>query len=136
MLEGLRQQDGEIYFYTLFFPGIDQEEHQVRTKLVENLAAGKKQDLTDQGTFALNQIDKTLKLENVHLSRLADGYVLDVLGKNGEVKPDRAVIVQLKHRDFKGAHSVSLKSDQSGRVRLGTLADIQWINVTNSDGTA
>ena len=103
---------------------------------VENLAAGKKQDLTDQAAFALNQIDKTLKLENVHLARLAGGYVLDVLGKNGEVKPDRAVSVQLKHRDFKSAHSVSLKSDPAGRVRLGSLADIQWIKATNSDGTA
>lgn len=101
---------------------------------VENLAAGNKQDLTDQGTFALNQIDNTLKLENVHLARLDGSYVLDVLGKNGEIKPDRAVSVQLKHRDFKSAHSASLKSDPTGRVDLGALVDIQWIKATGSDG--
>ena len=81
-------------------------------------------------------MDKTLKLENVHLANVGNGYVLDVLGKNGETKPDRAVGVQLKHRDFKSPISVSLKSDPAGRVRLGAFADIQWINVTNSDGTS
>ena len=127
-------KDGEAFIHEFTVPDKLARLQFTLKARVENLAAGKKQDLTDQGTFALNQIDKTLNLENVHLSRLADGYVLDVLGKNGEVKPDRAVGVQLKHRDFKGAHSVSLKSDPAGRVRLGTLADIQWIKATNSDG--
>jgi hypothetical protein len=103
---------------------------------VENLSQGKKINLNDSISFALNQIDTTIKLENVHLVRIDGGYALDVLGKNGEVKPDRAVTVNLKHRDFTGARGVSLKSDQSGRVRLGALNDIQWINVTGSDGSA
>ena len=129
-------KDGEAFIHPFTVPDkLAQLQFTLKAR-VENLAAGNKQDLADQATFALNQIDKTLKLENVHLVRLNGGYVLDVLGKNGEAKPDRAVSVQFKHRDFKGAHNVSLKSDPSGRVRLGALVGIQWIKATNSDGTA
>ena len=129
-------KDGEAFIHEFTVPDKLAKLQFTLKARVENLAAGTKQDLADQAAFALNGIDTTLKLENVHLARLDGGYVLDLLGKNGEVKPDRAVSVSLKHRDFKGAHSVSLKSDPSGRVHLGALADIQWINVTNSDGTA
>ncbi|MDP7010913.1 MAG: hypothetical protein QF685_05995, partial [Verrucomicrobiota bacterium] len=128
-------KDGEAFIHEFTVPDKLAKLQFTLKARVENLAAGNKQDLTDQGTFALNQIDKTLKLENVHLARVNGTYVLDVLGKNGEAKPDRAVSVQLKHRDFKGTHSVSLKSDPSGRVDLGALADIQWIKATGSDGT-
>ena len=127
-------KDGEAFIHQFTVPDkLAQLQFTLKAR-VENLAAGNKQDLADQATFALNQIDKTLKLENVHLVRLNGDYAFDVLGKNGEAKPDRAVSVQLKHRDFKNAHSVSLKSDPSGRIDLGTLADIQWIKATGSDG--
>ena len=111
-------KDGEAFIHEFTVPDKLAKLQFTLKARVENLAAGNKQDLTDQGTFALNQIDKTLKLENVHLARLDGGYVLDVLGKNGEAKPERAVSVQLKHRDFKSALSVSLKSNPAGRVRL------------------
>ena len=128
-------KDGEAFIHEFTVPDKLAKLQFTLKARVENLAAGNKQDLTDQGTFELNQIDKTLKLENVHLARINGGYVLDILGKNGEVKPDRAVSVQLKHRDFKGYHSLSLKSDPSGRVDLGVLTDIQWIKATGSDGS-
>ena len=128
-------KDGEAFIHEFTVPDKLAKLQFTLKARVENLALGKKQDLTDQGTFELNQIDKTLKLENVHLARINGGYVLDILGKNGEVKPDRAVSVQLKHRDFKGSHSASLKSDPSGRVDLGVLTDIQWIKATGSDGS-
>ena len=128
-------KDGEAFIHEFTVPDKLAKLQFTLKARVENLAVGNKQDLTDQGTFELNQIDKTLKLENVHLARVNGGYVLDILGKNGEVKPDRAVSVQLKHRDFKGSHSLSLKSDPSGRVDLGVLTDIQWIKATGSDGS-
>jgi len=40
------------------------------------------------GSFALNGIDKTTKVEDVHFSHVAGGYVVDLLGKTGEAKPD------------------------------------------------
>ncbi len=128
--------DGEAFVHNFTVPNkLSQLQFRLKAR-VENLAAGSKQELSDAATISLNQIDKTLKVDNVHLARVDGGYVLDVLGKNGEAKPDRAVVVQLKHRDFTGAHSVRLKSGPSGRVRLGALKDIQWINVSHYDGTA
>ncbi|MEC8928735.1 MAG: hypothetical protein VX705_05930 [Verrucomicrobiota bacterium] len=129
-------KDGEAFVHEFTVPDkLAQLSFTLKAK-VKNLAAGAKQDLSDSATFALNGIDKTLKLENVHLSQVGGGYVLDVLGKNGEVRPDRAVKVSLKHRHFKSAHTVSLKSAQNGRVTLGALDDIQWISVTGSDSTS
>ena len=129
-------KDGEAYIHEFSVPDKLARLSFTLKARVENLSAGNKQNLADSQTFALNQIDTTLKLENVHLARVDGDYVLDILGKNGEVKPDRAVTVNLKHVDFTGAHSVSLKSDPTGRVRLGTLSDIQWINVTSADGAS
>ena len=129
-------KDGEAFVHEFTVPDkLAKLSFTLRAK-VQNLAAGTKQDLSDSAAFALNGIDTTLKLANAHLARVSGSYVLDLLGKNGEAKPDRAVSVALKHRDFKSAYTVSLKSAQNGRVTLGALADIQWINVTASDGTA
>ncbi|MFP6765316.1 MAG: hypothetical protein VB858_16930, partial [Planctomycetaceae bacterium] len=127
--------DGEAFIHKFTVPDKLSQLQFVFRARVRNLALNQKQELSDNAAFAVNQVDATLKLENVHLSVLGDGYVLDILGRNGEIKPDRAVAVQLKHRDFRHPHGVSLKSDPAGRVQLGVLTDIQWIKVTAGDGT-
>jgi hypothetical protein len=101
---------------------------------VENLSRGNKQDLAVSQNFQVNQIDKSLKLDGPHLSSPGGLYVLDILGRNGEPLADRPVVVEVKHKDFKSDHDISLKSDASGRIQLGELADIQWIRVRHADG--
>jgi len=101
---------------------------------IKNLSNGKDQVLTVSESFALNQIDPTEKIEDVHLGRLPGGYVLDVLGKSGERRPQRPVRLVLKHHDFRAAVNVSLQSDAQGRVQLGRLADIDSISATPGNG--
>ena len=47
-------------------------------------------------TFTLNGIDKTDKIEDLHFARFGGDYVIEVLGRTGEAKPDRPV--QLAHQ--------------------------------------
>ena len=87
-------------------------------------------------TFALNEIDKTDKIEDLHLARFGADWVIELLGRTGEAKPDRPVHLALKHRDFKEPVSVTLKSDPQGRVRLGPLPDIVSVTATGPEGTS
>ena len=58
-----------------------------------------------------------------------------MLGKTGEIKPDKPVQLQVKHRDFRQPINVTLKTDAAGVVTLGELAGIERITLTNPNGT-
>ena len=103
---------------------------------IQNRSQNKKIDLQTAETFTLNQIDKTDKVEDLHFAKTNGEYVLDLRGKTGEAKPDRAVHVSLKHRDFTEAVPVSLQTDRSGRIRLGELAGIASVTATSPAGTS
>lgn len=102
---------------------------------VQNLSQNKKIDLAASETFVLNQIDKTEKVDDLHLSRLAGRYVVEFRGRSGEPKGDRAVALAIKHRDFRDAVQVTLKTDPRGRIDLGPLEDIASVTTTGPQGT-
>ena len=102
---------------------------------VQNLNSGKKIDLSAQTTIAANQINESEKIEDIFLRRTADGYVAELLGRNGEAHDGRAVHLEIKHRDFKETVQTSLKTDARGRVYLGTLKDIVWITMSGPEET-
>ena len=102
---------------------------------VQNLSQGKKIDLTLNRGFQLNGIDRTDKIEDLLLSQVDGNYVLDVLGKTGEIRADRPVSLALKHRDFTQPVNVSLQTDARGRVALGALEGIERISATGPEGT-
>lgn len=86
-------------------------------------------------SFALNEIDRTDKIEDLHLLRSVEGYFVELLGKTGEPKTSRPVQILLKHRDFRDPVHVVLKSDKLGRVTLGQLDGIVAVTVTGPEGT-
>jgi hypothetical protein len=94
---------------------------------VQNLSQAAKVDLADSATFDVNGIDATPAVEDLHLMHIGNQYVLELLGKTGEPLTDRAVNVELKHRDFTESVKVSLRTDERGRVALGDLANIEWV---------
>ncbi len=102
---------------------------------IEQPTTGKKIDLSAGQSFQLNGIDKTSYTHDLHLVRLPDGWAIDVLGKSGEILPDRPVRLDLRHRDVTAAISVSLKSDKAGRIHLGALKEIEHISA-GSNGVA
>jgi hypothetical protein len=102
---------------------------------VKSLSLNKKIDLAAGETFALNEIEKTEKIEDLHLARFGANYVIELLGRTGEARPDRAVQLALKHRDFRQPVQTTLKTDGQGRVHLGTLTDIVSVTATGPEGT-
>ena len=86
-------------------------------------------------SFALNEMDRTDKIEDLHLLRTSAGYFVELLGKTGEPKTSRPIQIVVKHRDFRDPKHLTFKSDKAGRVSLGQLVDIVAITATGPEGT-
>jgi hypothetical protein len=102
---------------------------------VQNLSQNKKVDVAANTSVSVNSIDKSERIEDLFLAKIDGKYVLELLGKTGEPKPDRAVRIQLKHRDFRQPVQVTLKSDERGRLQLGTLSEITSVTATGPEET-
>ena len=106
------------------------------TAKVKKLSTGgQKIDLSGGDSFALNGIDRTEKVELLHLMRTAAGYVVELRGRTGESKISRPVQFAFKHRDFRHQHHVTLKTDPAGRINLGALKDIQTVSAVSPENT-
>jgi hypothetical protein len=103
---------------------------------VKSLSQNKTVDLSVGETFGLNGIDRTDKIEDLHLARFGPDYVLELRGRTGEPRPDRPVQLAVKHRDFREPVQVSLKTDAQGRVHLGLLAEIATVSATGPEGVS
>lgn len=103
---------------------------------VQSLSQNKKVDLSASRTFSLNQIDAGDKVDDLHLSRAPEGYVLQLLGKTGEPKPDRPVTLRIKHRDFRQQVDALVQTDASGRINLGALKDVASFAANSPEGVA
>jgi hypothetical protein len=101
---------------------------------VENLSLQEQQDVADQALFRLNEIDNTLSVDSIHLSRVAGAYRIYVLGKNGEPKADTPVNLEFKHRYFKRTVHQTLQTDDTGMIDLGKLDDITYLMAKASTG--
>lgn len=96
---------------------------------------GQKVDLSVGSSFALNEIDRTEKIDDVFLFRSAEGFVVELRGKTGELRSSRPVSLALKHRDFRQPFNTVLKTDPAGRINLGPLTEIAAVNATSPAGT-
>jgi len=102
---------------------------------VTNLNTGKKQDLASTFSTRVNQVDTTEKIENLFLRHTADGYCLELRGRNGEALAGRPVRIGLKNHFVRDDVDVTLKTDANGRIELGTLKDIDWVQAVATEGT-
>ncbi|HSI12728.1 MAG TPA: hypothetical protein VK961_11830, partial [Chthoniobacter sp.] len=92
---------------------------------VENLSAGgSKQEVFASREFHVNGIDRSSSTNDGRFSRFADGTVFELLGKNGELIADTAVVFHFTHEDFRKQLVYSLSTDQRGRVDLGKLTGV------------
>ncbi|MEW6741411.1 MAG: hypothetical protein AB1486_01525 [Planctomycetota bacterium] len=103
---------------------------------VQLLTEDRKADLLTHETFSLNEIDRTEKIEDLHLGGSREGLFLELLGKNGEPRAQRPVALSLKHRDFTDTVDVALQTDERGRIELGSLEGIDWVRCSDPSGTA
>lgn len=92
---------------------------------VFSLSQEKDLQLTNEESFRINDIDKTNALADMHLIPKGSlGYVLAVLGKNGEPYSDVVVDVELTQSYFCEPLKYSLQTDANGNIVLGRLPDV------------
>lgn len=97
------------------------------------IKGGEKQDLSAEESWAINGIDKSEATRTGHLSKIGEGYVYELLGKNGEPVADQQIVFQFRHREF-GDQTVTsaLRTDERGRVTLGGLERIARVDAAES----
>ncbi len=88
-------------------------------------AGGEKRVLNASHTWSLNGIAKTDATNDGHLSKFGNDYVYELLGRNGEPVVDQQIVFTFTHRDFTRTESLALRTDEKGRISLGTLAGIR-----------
>ncbi|MBM4096378.1 MAG: hypothetical protein FJ261_06345 [Planctomycetes bacterium] len=103
---------------------------------VTAVSTGAETELSASQSFQVNGIQKTDRVDEAHLGRDDRGYWLEVAGRTGETRADRAVSVVLKHREFREPARVSLKSDARGIVTLGPLAGVDRVEATVAGGAS
>ncbi len=93
---------------------------------IESLSkGGEKQPLAASHTWSINGIDTTEATNDTHLSRFGkDGYLFELLGKNGEPIADQQVVFEFRHRDIDHTLTIALRTDEKGRIALGALAGL------------
>jgi len=97
-------------------------------------AGGEKRDLSANRSWSLNGIDKTDAASDGHLSKFGSDYTFELLGRNGEPLADQQIVFTFKHRGFARSQTVALRSDEKGRVALGTLPGIASVGARVPNG--
>lgn len=103
---------------------------------IKQVITGTKLDVAASETFTLNGIDRTEKIEDLHLLQAEGNYVLELRGRTGEPRTSRPVSFSFKHRDFKDSIGVVLKTDPNGRIALGKLDGISAVTASGPEGTS
>lgn len=103
---------------------------------IQNLSLNQKQSLSDTATFWLNGIERSAAVHGLHVGQDAEGYFAELRGKNGETLAGEPVFFSFKHRLFTNMQHAELKTDKSGRVRLGALKDVAWFKARVMADTA
>ncbi|WLD12472.1 hypothetical protein [Planctellipticum variicoloris] len=106
------------------------------TAKIKQLTTGTKTDVAAADSFSLNGIDRTEKIEDLHLLKSDGKYILELRGRTGEARTSRPAVFSFKHRDFKDQVGTVLKTDPAGRVALGLLEGIESFTVNGPEGTS
>ncbi len=101
---------------------------------VKSLITGAKIPLVASFSLALNQKDTSEQTSDLFLSRIGSSYSLQELGRTGEPRSERALVVRAWRAEFGQPRLISLKTDPAGAVQLGELDGISRIEVWNPNG--
>jgi hypothetical protein len=101
---------------------------------IRNVSLNKREDLAGTASFDLNGIDRTESVQDLHVTRTAAGYAVDLRGKNGEPRAGEPLFCTFKHRLFRDEVTAELKTDAQGRALLGALDGLEWFRVREPAG--
>jgi len=92
--------------------------------------------LSDTAAFPVNGIDDSDDVSQLLLARLPAGYALDYLGRSGDPRAGKTVFVKVKRRGFRQPLLAPLRTDARGRIALGELREIEWVEADPGDAGA
>ncbi len=84
-------------------------------------------------SYQINTDLNESRIGTVFFSPTADGHRLEVRGRNGEPLASRALRLEFESRDFRETVSVLVRTDDAGRVELGTLDGIESVTAVGDD---
>ena len=103
---------------------------------IEQVSTGARQSLVASQHLTFNGMLKQQTFKDIYLQRIEDGYVIDILGRNGESYPSDCVVnCEFKHQLFDRTIHQQLRCDERGRIHLGALNDIALLKVRLDDVT-
>jgi len=97
---------------------------------VSQITTNKEISLASSHSMAINRIDKTEQISDVHLLKSGDQFIAEMRGRTGELRTARPVYVKLKHQDFRQPIQHALATDENGQILLGQLDGIESITIT------
>ncbi len=103
---------------------------------VRSLSEQRDVELEARHAIAVDELERTDRIEALHHAVAAEGHLLYVLGKTGEARPNRAVHIAFWHRFFTVPIELTLASDDEGRIELGALTDLRRFDATLDGGRA
>ena len=89
--------------------------------------------LSDEATYQINSDLKLARVGTAFFSPTATGHLLEVRGRNGEPLPSRAVTLTCNRFDYKPHVTLQLRTDSNGRIDLGKLDTIDYLEATGPD---
>ncbi|RBP39068.1 autotransporter-associated beta strand protein [Roseimicrobium gellanilyticum] len=95
---------------------------------------GEKRPYSASHSWDLNGMDTTDATNDGHLSKFGDGYEYELLGKNGEVTADQQIVFTFRRKGFNRPITIPLRTDEKGRVALGTLEGISSVGAKSPNG--
>lgn len=94
--------------------------------------------VTAEKSYCLNGILTSNGIAAGLFTKSTDGYRLEVRGRNGEPLPSRPVSLEFLHRDYEESLQLEVRTDENGKVELGSLPDIEVVEAkgTGIDSTS
>ncbi|QJE94652.1 hypothetical protein [Luteolibacter luteus] len=83
--------------------------------------------VTAEKSYQLNGILGSSRIAAGLFTKSTEGYRLEVRGRNGEPLPSRPVSLEFLHRDYEESLQLEVRTDDSGKVELGSLPDIEVV---------
>ncbi|MFM8878157.1 MAG: hypothetical protein ACKOKG_03320, partial [Verrucomicrobiota bacterium] len=104
------------------------------TGRIDPLGGGEKRELSASKTWEINGIERTARVRDAFLRRDGENHRIEVLGRNGEPVADHPLRLALRRLGFTAPEEVSLRSDERGRLALGSLEDLLHLEVSDAEG--
>ena len=109
-------------------------EVRLRAKVKVASRGGERVEVSDGTTFSVNDSLRSEQVHDLYLSRIGEGFVLELLGRSGETRRGQNLNLELVRSGFRNTRSVTLRTDAAGGVELGPLEGIDRITAKAPDG--